>query len=74
MATVAARCTEHSGVARICLVVGHKMGALARPRKIDNHAHFRSKFTSFASARERCTISLDVDQPKISMQAKKLML
>ena len=27
-----------------------------------------------ASARERCTISLDVDQPKISMQAKKLML
>ena len=25
---------ECSGVARICLVVGHKMGALARPRKI----------------------------------------
>ena len=50
---------------------GAQNGRPCAPAKILKPRPFPVKI---ASARERCTISLDVDQPKISMQAKKLML
>ena len=57
------------------LSTGHKMGALARPKNFITMPISGPKVSYFASARERCsTISLVVDQPKISVQAKKLLL
>ena len=56
-----------SGVARIYFVVGTK---IVKPRQFPI-----TKFAYFASARERCsTISLIVDQSKIIVQARKLLL